>query len=1129
MKSIFAVSILLCAALLGPSLAAAQGSYVSFPVQSANGIAIAGANVALCGTTQPTTVTACGGSALQQTYTDITLATPCTLNPTVLGPTYGTGCTNPSMADGLGIVRLYATANSSGSTYYYQTYGQGILVPDVEPVLFPGGGGGGGAGNPALPFNSVQGNQAGAFGAIPNSSINFSTGVVTYAGLNINPKFNITDSSGNTLNISTDSCCAGFFKMSTGLELSSSLAINGGSLNLYQNDAYMALQDSGKQMFVQAGPRTGGGVSALLATSTFTLPDLANGGTSNQSGVLLGMTGATAAASAGHCLFNTQGTSGAGLMADSTIICNQSIGFPTNTNGATWPGSGGITTLLDAVTPTANRIATLPDASGTVCVGPNCFPGPRPYIDVTNPLYGADSSGVLDSAPAFQAALNSCSAAAYPLFVPAGTYIFNSIVTVSNSCTVEAYPGTATIRKNFNANPSNNYTNPGYFLIAASNVTTDGLIFDCNSANFTGACVVAQGAMHDITVKNGKIINCDGPCFLSEATAAGGQGPNRILVQNNELISGSNSTTTGAGGTISAKDSSDGLQYINNPLIDGHLDTYAGSGTFELECGHTGAQMSNILIEGNPKIISTGNALTGGGWAVQAGSFGCLAMYGLKLVNNGFEPAGSVNGLVSIPSTYGAIVKGNHFNTNFRNLQEGGSDGVSQISPPLFTSASGAFVNTIPGSATGRTLAYLCSGTWYYTLVSYASSTTLTPATTPSCAGSAEQWDLWGYSPTFTALELGNSIGPVVSGNTFDVESAQWLAAIWGDNTSDADISDNVILGFGTGNIGTSAAATVGIGMNAGYNENGISSITQVGHIITVTTESALIGQTQSAMKIALCSPSNVCTQSGYYGYYQIQAVPTQLGTTFTVYSPSTGNSCSGGHATCGWVEYVGVNNKVHGNTIEFAKILPPATPLYGIQIKGATATSITGFNEFSNNTVNGTGPGTNEYCGSVQGASGVVDSNVLRENTCVNTQFGFNRTAGTNTLFDKNHMVNVTTLLTGNQQLNESVTWPNVGGPTQWGATVTGCSLTNQAGGGPLSGSFISGTNGACTVTISGLPTLPAANSGLSLPARTYFCSINDVGSPATGTQSASTGTGCTVSVTTSAGDIVIWEAKEF
>ena len=133
--------LLIPALALLSALGWAQGSYMAFPVQTATGVAIAGANIALC-STKPTTTTPCGGSTLLQTYSDITLATACTLNPTLPGPTSGAGCTNPSQADGFGMARLYVSS-SSGSPpgyVYYQAFGQGIVVPDVEPIMFPGTG-----------------------------------------------------------------------------------------------------------------------------------------------------------------------------------------------------------------------------------------------------------------------------------------------------------------------------------------------------------------------------------------------------------------------------------------------------------------------------------------------------------------------------------------------------------------------------------------------------------------------------------------------------------------------------------------------------------------------------------------------------------------------------------------------------------------------------------------------------------------------------------------------------------------------------------------------------------------------------------------------------------------------------
>ena len=128
--------------LLVSAAAFGQGSFVSFVIQTPQGAAIPGATVALC-SSKPTTTTPCGSSTLQATFTDITLATACTLNPTIPGPTSGVGCTNPGVATGFGTVYFYGAQG----LYYYQSYGQGILVPDVEPIQFSsitGGGGGGG-------------------------------------------------------------------------------------------------------------------------------------------------------------------------------------------------------------------------------------------------------------------------------------------------------------------------------------------------------------------------------------------------------------------------------------------------------------------------------------------------------------------------------------------------------------------------------------------------------------------------------------------------------------------------------------------------------------------------------------------------------------------------------------------------------------------------------------------------------------------------------------------------------------------------------------------------------------------------------------------------------------------------
>jgi hypothetical protein len=103
------------------------------------------------------------------TYTDQTLTTPCTLTSGGNGgPTSGTGCNNPGIADSNGNFTVFAGAGFYKvcvfSFNYLCTLKQ-ITVPSAVS-----------AGNPP---GSLQGNNAGAFSGVPNSSVNFLTGAIT--------------------------------------------------------------------------------------------------------------------------------------------------------------------------------------------------------------------------------------------------------------------------------------------------------------------------------------------------------------------------------------------------------------------------------------------------------------------------------------------------------------------------------------------------------------------------------------------------------------------------------------------------------------------------------------------------------------------------------------------------------------------------------------------------------------------------------------------------------------------------------------------------------------------------------------------------------------------------------------
>lgn len=82
---------------------------------------------------------------------------------------------------------------------------------------------------------------------------------------------------------------------------------------------------------------------------------------------------------------------------------------------------------------------------------------------------------------------------------------------------------------------------------------------------------------------------------------------------------------------------------------------------------------------------------------------------------------------------------------------------------------------------------------------------------------------------------------------------------------------------------------------------------------------------------------------------------------------------------------------------------------------------------------------------------------------------------------------------------------------------TATGCSITSLVGG-DTAGTFNSGTSGTCTVAI----TLPIAHAG-------WVCAAQDLTTPATFQQTATTTTSCTVAATTVSGDAVVFTARSY
>jgi hypothetical protein len=144
--------------------------------------------VTICGT-NPGTGT-CG--SLVTTYTNSANTTACTgtltaLNNTI-NPTVGAGCSNPGYSDAQGNVVAYAAAGQ-----YFCQFSGATTSAYTRPCSVDGGTGG--SGTPATPFNSVQFNNAGAFGGsseltfIPSTENLFLDNLV--AGLTTGPAMSI--------------------------------------------------------------------------------------------------------------------------------------------------------------------------------------------------------------------------------------------------------------------------------------------------------------------------------------------------------------------------------------------------------------------------------------------------------------------------------------------------------------------------------------------------------------------------------------------------------------------------------------------------------------------------------------------------------------------------------------------------------------------------------------------------------------------------------------------------------------------------------------------------------------------------------------------------------------------------
>jgi hypothetical protein len=158
--------------LLLSVFASAQGGVTTSSPVSVNqfGVPLASTTVSVCSNNT------CG--SLAPLYTDNTLTVACSgaagsqpLN-NLSNPTVGSGCSNPGLTDSLGNVVAFAAAGMYWCQYSGSTIPTKILpCPVVGPTS---------TSTPGTPTGALQGNNAGTFAGVPNSTVNFTSGAISF-------------------------------------------------------------------------------------------------------------------------------------------------------------------------------------------------------------------------------------------------------------------------------------------------------------------------------------------------------------------------------------------------------------------------------------------------------------------------------------------------------------------------------------------------------------------------------------------------------------------------------------------------------------------------------------------------------------------------------------------------------------------------------------------------------------------------------------------------------------------------------------------------------------------------------------------------------------------------------------
>jgi hypothetical protein len=763
---------------------------------------------------------------------------------------------------------------------------------------------------------------------------------------------------------------------------------------------------------------------------------------------------------------------------------------PNGTGGAfTTTGCAGTTFNGGTVTNPTNFTSTVAIA------------GPRPWIDVTNPTYGADPTGAADSTAAINSAIAAC--AGGTVLFPPGTYKHTSQLTFGTSCTLLGLGplGGATILKSYNSTGGFPGAS-GSVIISASNFTMSNLVYNGNYNAQTAATGVTNGTT-TFTVSSGTPFSSSNTG--QTISIVGGLASGNLPLTT--TVTFVNSTTLTLASCGAGCSTASGLTW------------YLGYGG---PCITDATNNTNLHIRNNQMFGCSNTMLT-----LTASGAGGTGVNTFDILNNTITGSAIAPAAINLQET---ILNGK-INDNFLDCSLCTGPGYNTLgfeSQGLTTNISNLEIsrNTIAipvaqtngltwGIQGGNFNAYASTNIQILDNYIYAvgSGTGTSSSGCISLQGvinsviNGNICDFKGIFAYYTGYEFIGGSGVTITGNTFNTETAGGNGSIVLSGSSSHTISGNTFNGWGAN--GSASGFNSAVAMGVPFAAVAINSCSETGNVATYVANAA-IGQLQPGITVYF---AGTFTPAGYGGgpYLMQNANYVRGGstTTFSVILPTTG---LGACTVEGTVNGGDFNNNVTGNTFNFPVGLYGAitSPLYGLQFRGTPSGSYVSNNRVCNNIFNG--PGTAAAAGTGLTFQTVIsDSNVVCENTFQNLPVGIQASGGTNNNILNNTYTNVTTVFNGTTGIfttqNDFLAAANL--TAGFGSTATVSGSTN---------SFTITASGTGQTTTPGFTALiPAFATGLN-------CWITDQTTAVTAKQTAGNTTTVTFtfSAAPTAGDVL-------